>query len=249
VNWILIRGLSRNAEHWGSFRDLLKTATNDSVITVDLPGFGAESDTNFSLSLRENIDFLRSKNFPHLQSKHNCIIGLSFGGMVALEWIKLYPSDFTFGVIMNSSASGLCNTNERISKKGIYTIVKNLYSLIPEAKEQQILELTSNHHAGDKQIARQWVEIENRYPTNRVSVLKQLLVSALFKAPHDLKIPLLFLGSQNDGLVSSRCTLKLAKFYQAPVSLHPTAGHDLPLDAPDWVIKNILTFKNKTISS
>lgn len=249
MNWILIRGLSRNAEHWGSFTELLKEATKDSVIALDLPGFGAESHENFSLSLRKNIDFLRSKITFHLQSKQNCIIGLSFGGMVALEWLKLYPSDFTFGVIINSSASGICTTNERISKKGFYTIVKNLYSLVPESKEQQILELTSNHYAQDKQIASQWVEIENRYPTNRVSVLKQLLISALFKAPHDLKIPLLFLGSTNDRLVSSTCTLKLAEFYKSPVFLHPTAGHDLPLDAPDWVAKNILTFKDQSKSS
>lgn len=244
MNWILLRGLSRQAEHWGSFPEALRTASNDMVIALDLPGFGKESHADFSLSLRENIDSLRSKCMPLLKTKQSCILGLSFGGMLALEWIKLYPEDFSMGIFVNSSASGVCKARERISTRGIYTIARNSLPNAPEDKERQILNLTSNVHTLNEIILRKWIQLEEQHPTKWLAVLKQLLVSIFFKPPSDLGVPLLFLGALNDRLVHSNCTLKLAEFYKSEVFLHPTAGHDLPLDAPEWVIHQILEFRN-----
>jgi pimeloyl-ACP methyl ester carboxylesterase len=247
MNWILLRGLSRQAEHWGSFPQSLRTASNDMVIALDLPGFGKESHVSFSFSLQKNIDFLRSKCMPLLNTKKSSIIGLSFGGMLALEWLKLYPEDFSMGVIINSSASDICRVSERISKMGIYTIVRYLFSNTRKDKERQILNLTSNVHALNEMILQSWIQLEDQYPIKRLAVLKQLLVSGFFKAPSDLGVPLLFLGALNDRLVQSNCTLKLAEFYKSEVFLHPTAGHDLPLDAPEWVIQQILEFRNQCL--
>ena len=49
----------------------------------------------------------------------------------------------------------------------------------------------------------------------------------------------LLLASQNDHLVNSRCSLAIADAWHCALALHPDAGHDLPLDAPQWVIEQV----------
>jgi hypothetical protein len=40
-------------------------------------------------------------------------------------------------------------------------------------------------------------------------------------------------------LVSPECSKKLAKHWGLPVLWHDRAGHDLPLDDPDWLVAQI----------
>jgi hypothetical protein len=40
-------------------------------------------------------------------------------------------------------------------------------------------------------------------------------------------------------LVNSRCSLAIADAWHCALALHPDAGHDLPLDAPQWVIEQV----------
>ncbi|EER57837.1 hypothetical protein AcdelDRAFT_4590, partial [Acidovorax delafieldii 2AN] len=35
------------------------------------------------------------------------------------------------------------------------------------------------------------------------------------------------------------CSLAIARHWQCALALHPQAGHDLPLDAPQWVIAQV----------
>ena len=46
----------------------------------------------------------------------------------------------------------------------------------------------------------------------------------------------LLLTSARDALVDTRCTLAMGHAWRCEVRSHPFAGHDLPLDDPDWVI-------------
>jgi pimeloyl-ACP methyl ester carboxylesterase len=41
--------------------------------------------------------------------------------------------------------------------------------------------------------------------------------------------------SEKDRLVSSHCSQNIAKKFDASCFTHPTAGHDLPLDEPEWL--------------
>ena len=49
-------------------------------------------------------------------------------------------------------------------------------------------------------------------------------------------MPLTVLASNGDRLCSPIASRRLAARLGAPLHVHPTAGHDLPLDDPDWVI-------------
>ena len=53
----------------------------------------------------------------------------------------------------------------------------------------------------------------------------------------DLKLGLL---ERLDRLVSPRCSQRLAAAWKVPLALHPSAGHDLPLDDPDWLLAQLV---------
>ena len=48
-------------------------------------------------------------------------------------------------------------------------------------------------------------------------------------------LPTLLLASRNDGLVDVRCSRGLAAAWKVPLVEHASAGHDIPLDDPEWV--------------
>ena len=57
-----------------------------------------------------------------------------------------------------------------------------------------------------------------------------------FHAPEQAPpVPLLLLAGAGDRLVDPACSRRLARTWQVPLLEHAQAGHDLPLDDPDWV--------------
>ena len=48
--------------------------------------------------------------------------------------------------------------------------------------------------------------------------------------------PVLVVASQADRLVDYRCGLKLARAWSTDYLQHKSAGHDLPLDDPTWLV-------------
>jgi predicted alpha/beta hydrolase family esterase len=51
------------------------------------------------------------------------------------------------------------------------------------------------------------------------------------------------LASVLDHLVSVECSKALARAWQCALILHPSAGHDLPLDDGHWVIAKVLEWQ------
>ena len=72
------------------------------------------------------------------------------------------------------------------------------------------------------------------------NALRQLLAAARFRAPARApQRPVLVLTSRGDRLVHTSCSEALARAWGSPLARHPGAGHDLPLDAPDWVVAQV----------
>jgi pimeloyl-ACP methyl ester carboxylesterase len=95
------------------------------------------------------------------------------------------------------------------------------------------------------------VAIAERFPMLRENVWRQIFAAMLFSCPQRLTLPTLFIASLKDRMVDSRSTKMLADklsasaVESAPVSIkfHPTAGHDLPLDDPQWLIDRLREFE------
>ncbi len=248
MNWLLLRGLSRQACHWGSFTSKLETHSSRDVLALDLPGFGTASEHKSPLAMREIVEFLRPQflNAPSHQKPWS-LLGLSFGGMVALEWLRLYPNDFRTCVVINSSLAGICSINERITNYGKLVLLKCLLLAPPIKKERLILTLTSSKHLADADLLASWEAIERHHPTRNLEVLKQLLISSQYRGPQKITTPLLVLSSQKDQLVNPNCSARIAQKFGAAHFVHPESGHDLPLDAPEWVIEKISYFASSHV--
>ena len=69
---------------------------------------------------------------------------------------------------------------------------------------------------------------------------RQLLAAARFHPPKEkLALPILLLNGASDQLVSPHCSRALADAWGLELRAHPTAGHDLTLDEPEWVLEQL----------
>ena len=72
------------------------------------------------------------------------------------------------------------------------------------------------------------------------NITKQVLAGARYRAPKKLNgIRTLVLASMRDHLTHPSCSWELARRYSAALAFHDIAGHDLPLDAPEWVADQV----------
>ena len=64
-------------------------------------------------------------NFKKVSESNNWhLVAISMGGMIAIEWSKLFPKDFKSMVILNTSASGICLPFERLRPWGLLQLIK-----------------------------------------------------------------------------------------------------------------------------
>jgi hypothetical protein len=87
---------------------------------------------------------------------------------------------------------------------------------------------------------RQFIKAGSHQPVSLVNLLRQILAASTFRLRKPIaQEKVLLLASTQDKMVSSRCSRDLARTHKFQLIMHPTAGHDLPVDDPDWVIKKI----------
>ena len=92
----------------------------------------------------------------------------------------------------------------------------------------------------------QWAAVRRQRPVSARNAVRQLVAAARYCAPAAAPVDrVLLLGSQEDRLVSSQCSQAIAQAWGLPLQLHPWAGHDLPLDDPQWVIDAVLQWLSR----
>ncbi|MBV5277092.1 alpha/beta hydrolase, partial [bacterium] len=114
--------------------------------------------------------------------------------------------------------------------------------------EETILRLTSHLAAASvespatssSQLLANWIAYRQQCPVARRNVLRQLVAAARSRAPFAKPAArMLILASAQDALVNPRCSQVLACAWQSEIAIHPSAGHDLPLDDGRWVAQQI----------
>lgn len=245
----LVRGLVRESRHWGEFLTDLQSAYTKQgktlrIETIDLPGCGRHSEMWSASSIDGMADFAREKmreilakeaEFGQEPATHRRLVAISMGGMVAASWISRYPHDFHSCVLINSSFKGLSKSVERLRWDSWWRIPLVLGQAQIEAKEKRILEWISNREDRRADVLPHWVQIQLTRPVSKANLAIQLLAASRFEAPKSLPIPVLVLASRQDRMVNPDCSQAIADRYGAKILFHPTAGHDLPLDAGGWV--------------
>ena len=242
--WYLIRGLVREAGHWGTFVDQLrKKFPEDSFEAIDLPGNGIQNGMTSPLSMADYANYLH-KNTSDCKEKKG-IIAISLGGMAALEWCRLYPGEIHKLILINISLKGISPIHHRLQISAWGTFIQILLKRSKKSREKAILELVSNFEENREAALKNWTDIQNKRPVSTKNAFRQLWAASKYKFEKPEVMPItMLLASEQDRLASVTCSQSISQSLNLPLKIHPTAGHDLPLDAPNWVISEICNFIN-----
>jgi hypothetical protein len=100
--------------------------------------------------------------------------------------------------------------------------------------------MVSARPAAAGSVVESWVALGAAHPMPNTTAWHQIVAAARYRRrslPHPDAA--LVLVSANDGMVHPSCSRAIAAMMGVPVREHPTAGHDLPLDEPEWTASQI----------
>lgn len=243
--WVLLRGLSRSAAHWGDFPARLEAAGLGRAICIDLPGNGEASELASPIDIAAMLNHVRARlGDLHITTAVH-VLALSMGGMVACEWATRYPAELRSVVLVNSSLRGISRLTQRLQPSAWPSLLRLLlWPASDECWERTIHRLTSSYAEQRDAVVADWVALRRARPVSRSNALRQLLAAARYSAPRVAPaVPLLVLVGLGDVLVDPRCSIALAQRWQSRLLQHPAAGHDLPLDDPHWVLAALLAWQ------
>lgn len=170
------------------------------------------------------------------------IVGLSLGGMVALDWASETP-DAIAGVVAINSSCGWNPPWQRLKTTRFLDVLKLLNTPDIRKRESRIMALTSNR-SHPETLLQYWQSLQVEHPISRNNAIRQIVAASRYRPWIEKpSTPVIFLASEADRLVSYHCSETLAQRWQCPLQKHNWAGHDLPLDDPGWVIDQLVDFQ------
>lgn len=244
MNITLIRGLSREKFHWGEFsKDLQISFPQSDIEMLDLPGNGDWAAEKCPLSPRAVVDFLRKQSrFIQNRRKTN-IIAVSLGAMLAHQWSISHSEEIESLVLINTSLRP-SPFYHRIKPTGLLKMISAARTQELFEREKKVLELTTNLLGPTiDRLASEWAERAKFVRTSGENTLRQLIVAAQMRRDSTSPpVKTLILSSRGDALVDPIASVAIANEWGGPHRIHPSAGHDLTLDAPEWTLAQLKDF-------
>jgi pimeloyl-ACP methyl ester carboxylesterase len=253
VSWVLLRGLTREARHWGALPQQIANMLAqtpgleaEQVLALDLPGNGAFCRQASPHSVRAMVDFARQQLRERGLAPPYNLLAMSLGGMVATDWAQRYPQEIARLVLVNTSLRAFSGACERLRPQnwGRLALQAARWRSVEqigqaESIERAIHRLTCQRLDTREEDIAAWAAIRRDAPVSAANAGRQLWAAATFKGAAAPRCAVLVLSSQNDQLVNPRCSARLAGAWQARHQQHPGAGHDLPHDDPDWLCQRL----------
>jgi pimeloyl-[acyl-carrier protein] methyl ester esterase len=239
-HWVFLRGLGREQAHWGDFIQRCEAELGWHCHVIDLPGFGSEHHRPSPLTIadiRRDVQRRLPQDIATLRQAFG-VVALSLGGMVALDWLAIAPQDIAKAIFINSSSAD-CGLFQRIKPGAITAAAYAFLATSHATQESAILKMVSNNKTQHAELLNQWCRIRQLRPCSKRNVLRQLIAASQFKSPSITSIANAkghFISSCADRMVSYQCSEYLANKYHCGLTLHNTAGHDLPIDDAAWLI-------------
>ena len=252
MSWILLRGLAREARHWGAFTERFAWQCGDEeVVALDLLGNGAFYPQTSPAQVRDLMEFLRLQlRVKALPPPYN-LLAMSLGGMVAVDWAQRYPNEVTRLVLVNTSMRPFSSAPQRL-RPASWLPLALLAARWGDADytERVIHELTCNDIAARDGDLAVWLQIRKSAPVGAANAARQLLAAARFScAPTAPACGVLVLSSSADHLVDPLCSAQLAAAWQVAHHQHSWAGHDLPHDDAAWVCQKVADWQAESTKS
>ncbi|MFT7724069.1 MAG: alpha/beta hydrolase [Roseateles sp.] len=243
--WVLLRGLSRESGHWGVFpehllRELRELHPASRLLMMDLPGTGTLRRQASPTQVSAIVDACRAELQRCGVQGPVSLVGMSLGAAVLSDWANRHPGEVEAGVLINPSLRPFSETFRRprtLNYLGLLLLSLSRFSA--RAREERVLSLTTRLTPPQAVIDR-WLELQREHPLGVRNTARQLLASLRYRASRTRPAaPMLLLCSKADRLVDWRCSQAISRAWGAPLRLHTRAGHDLPLDDPQWVARSV----------
>jgi len=241
----MLKGLVREKRHWGEFVAVMQNAfPNATIIPMDYPGVGQKNDRLSPTNFKEYVADMRQEHQQYFKpGEENILIAISLGGMMARQWMEMYPDDFKKCILMNTSFRGICPVHKRLRPQSMKTFVKLALTRDRDMVEKGILEMVSNRRDKHPPILKNWIRYQQERPVSHRSFINQLTAALTFNPPKSPpKPPLLILAGKKDRLCHYSCSEKIHHLWGGRLEMHPEAGHDLAIDAPEWTVEKIQSF-------
>ncbi|MCU0926202.1 MAG: alpha/beta hydrolase [Hydrogenophaga sp.] len=241
--WVLLRGLTREAAHWGDFPAVMQRAMPGAQLhLLDLPGNGARHQERSPTSVDAMVADVRQQLVRRGIGTPVHVLALSLGAMVAAHWAHSAPHELAGVVLVSTSLRPFSPLHHRLQLPNWPQVLRLVLGRpSPEVAERLIWRMTSQRPAVDEAALAQWITARRLHPVSAGNALRQLVAAARYRAPaHAPGVPLLLLAGAQDTLVDPRCSIALAHAWGVPLRMHPWAGHDLPLDDPAWLVDQLV---------
>jgi pimeloyl-ACP methyl ester carboxylesterase len=247
TTWVLLRGLMREARHWGEFPLQFQSGVDArDVVTLDFPGNGSLCSQVSPNTVAAMADHCRNQLARLGYAPPYRVLALSLGAMVAVEWSRQQPAEVAGMVLINTSLAPFNPFYHRLRPSNYPALFRFLISGSIVQREKLILRITSELERNELQQAQlleRWESYARECPVTRSNILRQLQAAILYRdARSKPDVPLLLLAGKKDRLVNMKCSLALARKWDCAIKIHPAAGHDLPLDDGFWVTQQVMNW-------
>ena len=257
TTWVLLRGLMRDSRHWYGFDQLIKQL-GINLICVDLPGNGRLAQQVSPLQIDQYCDAVWQQidaamlESPELNSPL-MLVGLSMGGMLALQMAAHRPQSVRQVVVINSSAANMSIWYRRFqlaplfvcSVKALWVAMGELMSDLNDHShkshvhiiESIVLRYTSRNQSNNIELLKTWSLMRQQQHTSFSNGLRQLYACASFNCPTLPSIAVSVIVANQDQLAHPKCSDNLAVFYQTQLHKIDNCGHDASLDQPKELLQ------------
>jgi pimeloyl-ACP methyl ester carboxylesterase len=228
----------REARHWGAFPDVFRAALPDArVIALDLPGNGALNALSSPTRIEDAARFCREAAARAGAVPPYGLLAISLGAMVASHWCRIAPGEVAACVLIGTSLKPFSPVHRRLRPQNYAALLGLLLGpRDPARQERTILAATANSAAARAAVLENWIAYARERPVARRNVMRQLFAASRYRAAAEPPpVPVLLLAGAADRLVDPQCSRDIARAWNVPLILHPTAGHDVPLDDGPWV--------------
>ena len=234
----------RSKKHWGDFPfEVQSRLPSSKVISVELPGIGEESHVRPPFSLFGIAQLVHEKVSLEAPGGRVGILGVSLGGMVALELMGAFPKFYKKAMLVNSSS-----TLSPKTKRLRWQVWKDVLAVALEAnkvrREHKVIPHLVNSAEGQKKMAESWEKVAKEFQYHPLTPIAQLRAASGFLPSESLKESkeILLIRSMGDLFVDPSCSELMSRRFSWEMHDHPWAGHDLAWDDPAWLLGEIESF-------
>ncbi len=250
MNLLFLRGLMQDPGSLKNFADRLRThAPHLNVHTLDLPGVGSEYRRVSPLSITAiRIDLAKRFHERIAQKKWPIgpwmIAGAGIEAMVAVDWASAESDLFRKLILMNPSSADSSRLADRFRYRARFPMLFGLFGGDRPLAVRSYLGAVSNRYRSNDQksktIENDLVHSRHDRPPSPLTAFRHLVSASHFELPVDRpKAPTVVFASRGDRIAKPECAVRVAERLGASPIYHPWSGHDLTIDDPEWLARNV----------